>query len=164
MSRRLPKSPCRISPITLEPIRGIETQTETETQQDIEIPEQDTNLEFWIAENVDNVDFSEYQEKYGMFGGTQYYGKDYEPIVDEYGQQTDPEYYVLYTVTSYPDYSDSTQHITHIQITDPSIYVSGMTVNTPFEEFERIVQEHGFEIEPQMSTAASPNRGNISSL
>jgi len=27
----------------------------------------DTNLEFWIAENVDKVDFSQYQEKYGIW-------------------------------------------------------------------------------------------------
>ena len=28
-----------------------------------------TNLEFWIAQNVDNVDWSKYQEKYGLMGG-----------------------------------------------------------------------------------------------
>ena len=42
-----------------------------------------TNLEFWIAENVDNVDFSDYQIKYGMMGGTEYYGTGYIPEVDE---------------------------------------------------------------------------------
>ncbi|MBQ2806140.1 MAG: hypothetical protein IJF08_03725, partial [Clostridia bacterium] len=119
----------------------------------------DTNLEFWIAENVDNVDFSEYQEKYGMFGGNQYYGKDYAPIVDEYGQQTDPEYYVLYTVTSYPDYSDRAQHITCIEITDPSVYVWGITVDTSLEDFERIVQEYGFEIETTNDNSCIAKQG-----
>ena len=74
-----------------------------------------TNLEFWIGENVDDVDFSKYQMKYGMFGGNQYYGTGYVPTLGEEGQQVDPEYCVLYTVTSYPDYSSKSQHITSIQ-------------------------------------------------
>ncbi|MBP3386956.1 MAG: hypothetical protein J6L23_00325, partial [Clostridia bacterium] len=65
-----------------------------------------TNLEFWIAENVDDVDFSKYQIKYGIMGGTEYYGTGYVPTVDEYGQQVDPEHCVIYTVTSYPDYAN----------------------------------------------------------
>ena len=43
-----------------------------------------SNLEFWIAENVDDVDFSNYQMKYGMFGGNMYYGTEYVPTLDEY--------------------------------------------------------------------------------
>lgn len=41
----------------------------------------ETNLEFWIGENVDNVDFTKYQEHYrdGFMGmGRQYYG---EPVI-----------------------------------------------------------------------------------
>ena len=42
----------------------------------------ETNLEFWIGENVDDVDFSKYQEhyRYGFMGiGRQYYGTGYTP-------------------------------------------------------------------------------------
>ena len=49
----------------------------------------ETNLEFWIAENVDDVDFSKYQEKYryGFMGsGRQYYGTGYTPATDENGR------------------------------------------------------------------------------
>ena len=61
-----------------------------------------TNLEFWIAQNVDNVDWSKYQEKYGIMGGREFYGTGYAPTLDEWGQQVDPEHCVIYTVTSYP--------------------------------------------------------------
>lgn len=98
----------------------------------LEKPE--TNLEFWIGENVDDVDFSKYQEKYGLMGGREYYGTGYIPTLDENGEQIDPEYYVIYTVSSYPDYSSKAQHITHIEITDPNVNVWGLTVNSTHEE------------------------------
>ncbi|MBO4983841.1 MAG: hypothetical protein J6D23_07255 [Clostridia bacterium] len=107
-----------------------------------------TNLEFWIAENVDNVDFSDYQIKYGMMGGTEYYGTGYIPEVDENRQQTDPKHCVLYTVTSYPDYSSKTLHITYISITDPSIEFYGLSLNSTQEEIRYQMEEkQGFAIE-----------------
>lgn len=105
-----------------------------------------TNLEFWIAQNVDNVDWSKYQKKYGIMGGREFYGTGYTPTLDEWGQQVDPEHCVIYTVTSYPDYSDKAQHITSIYITDPAIEVYGLTVNSTFDEFESVVKGEGFVI------------------
>ena len=104
----------------------------------------DTNLEFWITENVDNVDFSKYQERYGLMGGTEYYGSGYVPSIDEEGNQLDPEACVLYTVTSYPDYSSQTRHITSIYITDPSINVYGLTVNSTKDEVKSVIESNGF--------------------
>lgn len=107
-----------------------------------------SNLEFWIAENVDDVDFSKYQIKYGMMGGTEYYGTGYVPTIDEDGQQVDPDYCVLFTVTSYPDYSSKAQHITYISITDPSIEVYGLTINSTKEEIRYQMEEKsGFSLE-----------------
>ncbi len=127
----------------------------------IEPPEFYSNLEFWIAENVDNVDFSAYQEKYGMFGGRQYYGKGYMPTVDQDGQ-VDPEHCVIYTVTSYPDYADKAQHITCIEITDPKITVCGITVNSSFEEFEHIVLAYGMELEETNGNYRMARQGKFS--
>ncbi len=107
-----------------------------------------SNLEFWIAENVDDVDFSKHQVKYGLMGGTQYYGIGYTPTIDEYGKQVDPEHCVLFTVTSYPDYSSESQHITSISITDPSIEVYGLTIKSTQEEIRYQMQEKsGFSLE-----------------
>ena len=121
-----------------------------------------THLEFWIAENVDNVDFSKYQIKYGMMGGTEYYGSGYVPTVDEYGQQVDPEHCVIYTVTSYPDYANKEQHITHIYITDPNIEFYGITLNSSFEAFEYYIQKQGFEITHSNENCRIAEKGKYS--
>ena len=109
------------------------------------IPKKDTNLEFWIAENVDDVDFSGYQEKFGLMGGRQYYGTGYMPTTNENGEQVDPEACVIYTVTSYPDHISSKRHITRIYITDPSVTVYGLTINSSADEAENVMKSYGFK-------------------
>ena len=117
------------------------------------LPRPETNLEFWIGENVDNVDFSNYQENPDIMGGRLYYGTGYVPTFDEHGQPIDPEHCVLYTVTSFPDYADEAQHVTDIRITDPSVEFYGISLNSTFEEFEAVMKAQGF-------TVTSPN-GNF---
>ncbi len=107
-----------------------------------------SNLEFWIAQNVDDVDFSKYQMKYGRMGGDDYYGSGYVPTLDENGEQVDPEHCVIYTVTAYPDYASKKRHVTYIQITDPEIEVYGLTVNSTAEEVRYELEEKsGFDFE-----------------
>ena len=120
------------------------------------------NLEFWIAENVDKVDFSKHQIKYGMMGGTEYYGTGYVPTVDEHGQQVDPEHCVIYTVTSYPDYSDKEQYITGIYITDPVISFYGISLNASFDDFERLITQWGFQITISNENSRTAEKDNCS--
>ena len=122
----------------------------------------ETDLEFWIAENVDGVDFSKYQIKYGLMGGTEYYGTGYVPTVDEHGQQIDPEHCVIYTVTSFPDYSDKEQHVTGIYITDPEVEFYGITVNSSFEDFENKIKAQGFEITTSNEHHRTAEKGKYS--
>ena len=110
----------------------------------LEKPE--TNLEFWIGENVDDVDFSSYQMKYGMFGGNMYYGIGYVPTLDENEQQVDPEHCVIYTVTSYPDYMNKAQHVTRIEITDPEIKLYGLSINSSKEDIKNVMEAQGFTV------------------
>lgn len=113
-----------------------------------DLSEPPSNLEFWIAENVDDVDFSQYQMKYGRMGGDDYYGSGYIPTQDENGEQVDPEHCVIYTVTAYPDYASKSRHITYIEITDPAITVFGLTVNSSAEEVRyELVEKSGFDFE-----------------
>ena len=121
-----------------------------------------TNLEFWIGENVDDVDFLKYQIKYGMMGGTEYYGEGYAPTVDEFGQQIDPEGCVIYTVTSYPDYSNKEQHVTGIYITDPEIAFYGISLNSSFDDFERLIKQQGFEITSSNENHRTAQKGKYS--
>lgn len=105
----------------------------------------DTNLEFWICENVEGFDFSSYTEKYGLMGGREYYGSGYIPETDENGEQIDPDHCVIYTVTSYPDYSSNESHVTRISITDPAVEIYGLTLNSSVGEIGAVMEENGFK-------------------
>ena len=109
-------------------------------------PKGETDLEFWIAENVDDVDFSEYEPKYGLMGGREYYGSGYVPITDENGERKDPAHCVVYTITSYPDYSSGKSHITRITITDPNVKVYGLTLNSSKDEIKSTMVSNGFKL------------------
>lgn len=121
-----------------------------------------TNLEFWIADNVDKVDFSGFQEKFGLFGGKEYYGTSYVPTIDEDGMTIDPERCVIYTVTSFPDYSSNKRHVTRITITDPAIEFYGITLNSSFKDFERLIKEQGFQITDSGARFRTAERGKYS--
>lgn len=121
-----------------------------------------TNLEFWIGDNVDEVDFSGFTEKFGLFGGREYYGTGYVPATNENGMQTDPEHCVIYTITSYPDYSDNEQHITGISITDPTIEFYGISLNSSHKDFEHAMKKHGFKITDSNANYHTAEKGNYS--
>lgn len=104
-----------------------------------------TFLEFQITENVENTDFSQYKSISGWMGAKEYYGKGYSPVTDSEGNQTKPEHYVTYLVSAYPDYADGGQYITRIEITDPAVLVHGITVESPFEEFEEVFKAMDYE-------------------
>ena len=108
------------------------------------IEKTETNLEFWICDNADNIDFSNCQERYGIMGGREYYGSAYAPMKDANGGQVDPEECVIYTITSYPDYSSKAQHITGITITDPSVTVYGLTVKSSVDEVTATMTSYGY--------------------
>lgn len=103
-----------------------------------------TFLEFQITENVENTDMSQYKSVSGWMGAKEYYGSEYSPVTDSEGNVTKPEYYVTYLVSAYPDYADGGQYITKIEITDPSVMVHGITVNSSFEDFETVFKALGY--------------------
>ena len=114
----------------------------------VRIPENpETDLEFWIQENMDGFDFSGMRERYGIMGGREYYGSGYFPTVNENGEQIDPDECVIYTITSYPDYSDNEQHITRITITDPAVNIYGLCAASSLEEFDALFESLDYEIE-----------------
>lgn len=117
---------------------------------DLKKPE--TNLEFWIGEDVNDTDFSLFTQKYGMFGGDEYYGSGYIPVIDENKEQRDPDIFVLYTVTSFPDYSSGHLHVTSITITDPKIYFYDLSLTSTKEEISSKMESLGFTIEKMNNT------------
>ena len=105
----------------------------------------DAKLEFWITENVDGVDWTDYDEPYGMFGGHAYLGKDY-PLEMADGYTQIPKEHVIYTITAWPDYADDETHVTEIEITDPAITVYGLTIDSSFDDFDGIFRKLGYQI------------------
>ena len=124
------------------------------------IPYSKTNLEYWIADPVDRMDFATHQEKYGLMGGREFYGKGYMPTEGENGEQTDPEHCVIYTVTNYPDYSSNSRHVTRIEITDPAVRVYGLSISSSAEEIKRIMTSEGFTV-TESGTAVRAERDNF---
>lgn len=109
----------------------------------------DTNLEFWITEDVTDFDFSNYYSVPGWFGASEYYGNDYEPSAfDEGNFPIEPEHCVKYKVTSYPDYSSKQQHITGIVITDPKIIFYGITLESTDDEITEAMTSNGYTYVP----------------
>lgn len=108
------------------------------------VPRPETDLEFWICDNVNDFDFSEYQPRFGLMGGREYYGKGYQPSVGENGEQIDPVHCVIYTVTAYPDYASASSHITRITITDPNVRIWGLTVDASSTDIMTVMEQNGF--------------------
>ena len=122
------------------------SQSEDNGENDIFVKPVDTDLEFWITENVEGVDFSGHDEITGWFGAREYLGSGYEKLTDEYGRDSKPTYYVSYLVTAYPDYADGGEYITKIGITDPDIDVFGINVNSTIADFDAVFEAMGFTL------------------
>ncbi len=124
----------------------------------------ETNLEFWIAENVDNVDFSSHTQKhvYTKSPASYYYGMEYAPTIDENGKQVDPEHCVIYTITPYPDYMNKEKHITYIHITDPEIELYGFSLKSSCADFETIMKKEGWEITEKYEFYRTATKGKYS--
>ena len=101
----------------------------------------DTNLEFWIQEDVREVDFVSYEEKIGYFGATAYYGKN---IAKGSTSEIEPSVYVLYVLTAYPDYADGGQYVTHITIKDPTIHFYDLSLSSSAHDFEEKMKAMDF--------------------
>lgn len=96
----------------------------------------ETDLEFFILDDVADADFSAFQEIYGVFGARRYapkrYGISESGIISE---QQIPEQCVLYTVSAWPDHADGGAFVTDITVTDPKVRVFGLTSESSSEEF-----------------------------
>lgn len=107
----------------------------------------ETNLEFWITEEVKKDDFSKCTFLPGLFGGNMYLDSRYEAIISDDGSSiaVAPEIHVTYTLTAYPDYSDGGTCVTGIDITDPKINVYGLTMNSSQENISNTMSNLGFK-------------------
>ncbi len=112
-----------------------------------------TPLEFFLKQNVENYNFEGHDEITGWFGAREYLGSEYEKITGADGTDSKPEYYVSYLVTAYPDYADGGAYITEIRITDPKVYLYGLTVQSAASEFYSVFMEMGFTITEEQTSS-----------
>ena len=104
---------------------------------------EDTNLAFWITQKVETEDFKDCTLLPGMFGGDMYLDSKYEAL--EGDMPSVPDIHVVYTVTKYPDYSSPDLYVTAISITDPTIYVYGLTINASDAQIEERMNELNYK-------------------
>lgn len=105
----------------------------------IEKPE-DTNLEYWLLDSPNKREWTK-------LGSNFYLAADYSPAFDEKGQAIPPEHAVIYYIDNYPISEMGLKRIDGIAITDPDIYVWGLTINSTKEEALEVLNELGFSVE-----------------
>ena len=95
----------------------------------------DTDLEFFILDDVMNADFSDFQELYGVFGAREYAPKRYGIPDANPDLQQIPEQCVVFKVSAWPDHADGGAFVTDITVTDPKVRLFGLTIDSTAEEF-----------------------------
>lgn len=101
----------------------------------------DTNLEFWITQKVSLDEFKEKGCTFlpGWFGADEYLDSRYKADIST-GTAMALEIHVTYLVTGYPDTLDD-RTVTQIEITDPTINVYGLTINSTQKEIKERISD-----------------------
>ena len=102
----------------------------------------DTNLNFWIAQEVT---YEEMKEKGCTYLREGYAVGEYVFLDSKYTLPEDqpetlyklPEKSVTYTIGNYPKGNSSAKAITYIYVSDPEITVYGLTINSSEEEIDK---------------------------
>lgn len=111
-------------------------------------------LDFWICEDAAGADFSGFNEIPGLVGAREYVNARYRlPPAEADGFQDYPEKYVSYKISAWPDLADGGEYVTQIVITDPSVKLFGVTVESTIDEFIEAMTAAGFSVREQSSGA-----------
>ena len=109
------------------------------TRDKIDKPE-DTNLEYWLLDRPDKKNWT-------LISSDCYLAAGYEAVLDENGEICAPEYAVIYYIDHYPISEIGFKRIDGIAITDPNVYVWGLTINSTKEEVVEVLSELGFSLD-----------------
>ena len=119
----------------------------------------ETDLEFFILDDVIDADFSGFQEIYGWFGAREYAPKRYGISDDGSVPQQIPEQCVRYLVSAWPDHADGGAFVTDITVTDPKVRVFGLTIDSTAEEFIKKCEQLGYKKVEKRSEADQAANG-----
>jgi len=110
----------------------------------LEMPN-DTNLEYWITQKVEATDFDNCTFLPGGFGCDKWLDSRYEAINEpDGGTHFAPDIHVTYIVSAYLDTSSKGNYVTRIEITDPEIYVYGLSMNSTSDVITSTMSNLGF--------------------
>ena len=106
---------------------------------------QETNLKHWITERITSKELEDEGCIYlpGWFGAEEFLDSGYSAIEEE-GMMKAPDIHVTYLLTGYPDLLDELA-ITQIDITDPSITIYGLSINSTKEEIDNTLKDIAIE-------------------
>ena len=105
----------------------------------IEKPE-DTNLEYWLLDRPNKKEWTQ-------IDSDRYLATGYEATVDENGDLCAPQEAVLYYIDHYPISEIGFKRIDGFLITDPDVYVWGLTINSTKEEVVETLSKLGFLVD-----------------
>lgn len=98
---------------------------------------ENTNLEYWLLDKPNKKDWIQIDSNC-------YLAANYEVLKDENGNLYVPEYAVVYYIDNFPVSEFGIKKIDGIVITDPNVYVWGLTINSTREEMSEVLGKLGF--------------------
>ena len=104
----------------------------------------ETDLDYWVSERKTSgqMEAEGHTCIPGWFGAEEYLDKKYDAkMVD--GMPREPDIRITYLISGYPDALDRSA-ITRIEITDPTIRVCGLTIESTLDEIVSKMQNSGF--------------------
>ena len=98
-----------------------------------------TSLAFWITDNMEGYDWSGHEENIGWIGAHEFLGSGYT-------YEQDSNCCAEYLISAWPDYADGGSFVTNINITDPTVTVYGLIVESSFGDFDEVFGSIGYEL------------------
>ena len=126
----------------------------------IEKPE-DTNLEYWLLDTLDTDNLTEINRK-SDDNKKSFLAKEYKAATNENGEIVAPQAAVVYTLGRYPFTDFGVRRIINIMITDPDVYVWGLTLNSTRDEFVEVMNSLGFELSVDSEKSIEFSNGRYS--
>ena len=104
-----------------------------------------TNIQYWITEDFTGKDLKGHQILLQEEDKIVFYGIEYMGYVQD-GIEIFPDIYVKYTISPYRNSKADEKVVTNIYITDRTVDIYGINLNSTFSEFDKALEDAGFEI------------------
>lgn len=104
----------------------------------------DTNLKFWIGQDLTEDDLKGFTAVNGDDKYVTYLDKDYQ-MAEKNGMPRRPDKYVTYEIRKSEEAEGVLGYVVNIEIEDESIYVYGLSMRSSSQEVDSKMKSMGFE-------------------